>query len=368
MNIKHQIVLTISIILGASPAFSQARNVILFIGDGVGVSSLNAASIYGYGKPQALYIQSMPHLALADTSTTREWVADGPASSTAWATGVKTHNGIVSESDSAERFGGKPGQYLKTIVEYAEEQGLSTGLIGDRNETGIADPVIAAAYAHINRGPKPISGEIFLQLLDMKYGNGPDVVIGTGRGLISKQVKNKGLDLAAEIHKRGYTYVESTAALTKLDAANGRVIALLDDADFDVSTAVHQAAARLSGNPKGSLLIVQVDCHFADKQKDLEQIVAYDKVIREVTEERKKDTLVMFAGNFSFDLHVTGENLEETSKSSDSREILDAIYLEKQHTAEEAPVMAIGPGSDSLKGYIPNTEVFQLMMAGLGLK
>lgn len=368
MNSKQWSVLILSAMLNASPAFAEAKNAILFIGDGVGVSSLNAASIYGYGKPQALYIQSMPHVALADTSTTREWVADGPASSTAWATGAKTHNGIVSESDSAERFGGKEGEYLKTIVEYAEEHGLATGLIGNRNETGLADPVIAAAYAHINRPPKRMSGEIFFQLLNMKYGNGPDVAIGTGRKLISGQVKKSGNDLAVEIHKRGYAYVESLAALSGVDPANARVIALLDDADFDVSKAIHQAVSRLSNSPKGFLLIVQVDCHMADAKKDLEEIIAYDNVIREITEEKKQDTLVMFAGNFSFDLHVVGENLKETLKSSDNREIVEAVYLEKQHTAEEAPVMATGPGSERLKGYVANTEIFHTLMTGLGIR
>jgi alkaline phosphatase len=56
------------VILGRSPPrFGQAKNVLLFVGDGAGVSSLNAASIYGYGKPQSLYVQKMPHLAIADT-------------------------------------------------------------------------------------------------------------------------------------------------------------------------------------------------------------------------------------------------------------------------------------------------------------
>src|ERR1700686_2083261 len=102
MNNRQLAVLIISATLNAIPAFSQAKNAILFIGDGAGLQLVNAASIYAYGKQQSLYIQSMPHIALADTSTTREWVADGPAASTAWATGVKVHNGIVSESDYAD--------------------------------------------------------------------------------------------------------------------------------------------------------------------------------------------------------------------------------------------------------------------------
>ena len=149
--------------LSAAPGFAQSHKAILFIGDGAGVSSLNAASIYAYGKPQALYVQSMPHVALADTSTTREWVTDGPASGTAWATGIKSHNGIVSKVSTAERDG-KPAENLKTIVEYAEERGLATGLITNLSDAGISDPVISAAYAHLNKPPRRFSGEIFMQI------------------------------------------------------------------------------------------------------------------------------------------------------------------------------------------------------------
>ena len=73
-----------------------------------GISSLNAASIYGYGKPQALYIQKMPHVALADTSTAREWVTDAAACASAWATGYKGRNGVVSMSP--ERGKRRPGR------------------------------------------------------------------------------------------------------------------------------------------------------------------------------------------------------------------------------------------------------------------
>jgi alkaline phosphatase len=89
-----------------------------------GISSLNAASIYGYGKPQALYIQKMPHVALADTSTAREWVTDAAACASAWATGYKGRNGVVSMSPDAVRDV-RDGQIYKTVMEYAMEQGLA---------------------------------------------------------------------------------------------------------------------------------------------------------------------------------------------------------------------------------------------------
>jgi alkaline phosphatase len=60
----------------------HAKKIILILGDGAGLSSLNAASLYGYGAPQSLYLQHMPNIAWVDTSSASEWVfAVGPGSS-----------------------------------------------------------------------------------------------------------------------------------------------------------------------------------------------------------------------------------------------------------------------------------------------
>src|SRR5580700_11805191 len=127
---NRAMLLIAALVLTASSAFGQAKNVILFIGDGAGISSLNAASILGYGKPQGLYVQRMSHLALADTSTAKEWVTDGAACASAWATGHKGRNGVVSMSPDAERDV-RNGEIYKTVMEQAMEQGLSTGVISN---------------------------------------------------------------------------------------------------------------------------------------------------------------------------------------------------------------------------------------------
>src|SRR5580704_15247349 len=221
------LLLTMAALFTALPAFPQAKNVILFIGDGAGISSLNAASIVGYGKPQALYVQKMPHLALADTSTAREWVTDGAACASAWATGHKTRNGVMSMSADAERDV-RDGEIYKTVMESAMEQGLSTGVISN---DGVAGAAVSAFYAyHNNRGK---AGEIFQQALNPKFGKGPDVIIGTGRKQISEQSAKLGHDLAADIKAKGYTYLDSMASLAKLDKGQDRLIALFDDGEFD---------------------------------------------------------------------------------------------------------------------------------------
>jgi alkaline phosphatase len=360
---KIIVLLSATLALAAGPAWAGAKNVILFVGDGVGVSSLNAASIYGYQRPQALYVQRMPHLALADTSTAKEWVTDAAAGATAWATGFKGRNGVVSQTPSAER-GVKDGETLKTVLEYAEEHGLSTGIISNDDRTGVTIAAVAAFYAHTNN--RQLSGDIFLQMLNPKFGNGPDVVIGTGLKVIQEQTAKLGHQIATEIPAKGYAYVNSLADVSTIDPNKERVIALFDDPDFDFNQAVEQAVARLSKNPKGYLLIAFSDCHLSKAAKTLSRIVELDKAIQNATEKHKQDTLVIMTADHSYDLRIKGEALTETARTASAREVVSVISLEEQHTAEEVPVMAAGPGSKMVHGWISNTDVFHFMMGAFG--
>jgi alkaline phosphatase len=344
------------------PAWGQARNVILFVGDGAGISSLNAASISAYGQPQALYIQKMPHLALVDTSTAKEWVTDAAACATAWATGHKGRNGVVSMSPDAERDV-KDGEIYETVMERAMAQGLSTGVISN---DGAATAIVAAFYAHHNNRGK--AGEIFEQALHPGFGKGPDVIIGSGRKQIVDQTTALGHDLTAEIKAGGYSYVDSMTGLMELDKSKERVIALLDDTQFDFNAAVQQAVARLSKNPKGFFLVAHSDCHTGKTRTSLQRIVDLDKAIAAAGEQLKSNTLILFTADHSYDLRIKGEALTETSKASDHTKIASIVSLEDEHTAEEVPLLGMGPGSERIGGFISNTDVFGIIMAGFGWK
>jgi alkaline phosphatase len=190
---------------------SKAKNIIIFMGDGTGVSSLNAASIYGYDKPQSLYIQSFPGVALADTSTATQWVTDGGAGATAIATGVKTNNGVLSESSAAIKDQ-QDGEILKTFFEYAREHGLSTGAISNDDRQGVTNALTAAFFAHNNNRGK--SGEIFEEMIAPRNGGaGLDVAYSGGRRDVLKQVEAMGKDGAADLKSHGYAFVDSLDAL-----------------------------------------------------------------------------------------------------------------------------------------------------------
>jgi alkaline phosphatase len=344
-----------------APAFGAAKNVILFVGDGVGVSSLNAAGIYGYKKPLALYLHG--HVGLADTSTSKEWVSDAAASATAWATGYKGCNGVLSQSASAEH-GVKDGETLKTVLEYAEEKGLSTGIISNDDRTGVTIAITAAFYAHSNN--RQDSGNIFLQLLNPRFGNGLDVVIGTGRNWISGAVAKLGHDLNADIRAKGYTYVDSLAAVSQLDPSKDRVISLFDDSSFDFDQAVEQAVNRLSKNPKGYFLVAFSDCHLGKGAKTRSRIVDLDKAVRNATEKHKNDTLILMTADHGYDLRIKGETLIETARTATPQQIATIASVEDQHTAEEVPVIADGPGAERVHGFMPNTQIFHIIMSAFG--
>ena len=148
----------------------------------------SAASIHAYKEPRALYIQRMPHIALSETSSTDSWVTDSAAGMTAIVTGRKTANGVLSQAPP--RRPPKRRRNLKTILEYAEEHGLSTGVISNMN---MADATPAACYAHVNSRKK--MGEIFAQIWKPRYGDGVDVVFGNGRKKILESTKELGIDL-----------------------------------------------------------------------------------------------------------------------------------------------------------------------------
>jgi alkaline phosphatase len=352
---KQLAVLLIATAASTGAAYSQAKNVILFIGDGGGVSSLNAASIYGYGKPQALYIQSMPNVGLADSSTSIQWVTDGAAAASAIATGRKGANGVVSMNpDTSEAY--------KTVLEYAEEKGLSTGLI-DNEKDGITYAAISASYAHASDRARDL--DIYRQFLSPRFGNGPDVVLVTSNKKLNSEAG--GIEtIGAELKAKGYTFARTMDEVSNLDSSKTRVVGMFDGDDFDMAAAVKQAVARLSRNPKGFFLVVHSDCHLGKTRASLVRLIDLDKAVRAVGGDNKSDTLTIYTADHGYALYVKGEKAAEAQKSADHKRIVDAIHLEDQHTAEEVPVVAMGPGSERVKGFMSNTDVFHVMMAAFG--
>jgi len=348
---------------GGAPAAERARNVILFIGDAGGLPTLNAASLYGYDRPQALFIQKMTDIALMDTSTASNWVTDSAAGMTAIVTGRKTQNGVLSQADDAVR-GKQDGATLKTILEYAEERGLSTGVISNDSVAG-ATP--AACYAHVNN--RSNAAGIVAQLGKPLAGNGVDLVLGGGRSAIGKAAAGAGLDLDALLRSNGYSLLATPEAV-RPDTT--RAVGLTDASDFDLSTTVANAIGALSRNPKGYFLMVEWDLHTDNVKRGLDRTLVIDKVIRETVEQAGPRTLVIFTADHSFDIRVRGGGrgrplLPEPTPGS-AAPADPPLRMDDDHTGEEVVVAAQGPGAHRVRGFIANTDLFRIMMAAYGWK
>jgi len=346
-------------------AQQRAKNVILFLGDAGGLSTLNAASIHGYKEPRALYLQRMPHIGLSETSSTDSWVTDSAAGMTAIVTGRKTANGVLSEAP-VPQGSTEEGAPLKTILEYAEERGLSTGVISNVN---MADATPAACYSHVSSRKK--MGEIFAQIWHPRFGDGVDLVLGTGRKKILESTTELGIDMPKEIAASGRVFAET---LDSIPNGARRVIALTDGENFDVETATSKAIEILSRNPKGFFLMVEWDLHPTKPERCLDTAIKMDRLVQKTAKAMASNTLVMFTADHSFDFRVLngkkGEDIRLPSapnvKNGAQTEEKVAVAVGTSHTAEEVLIAAEGPGSQKIAGFMSNTDLFHVMMSAYG--
>ena len=164
----------------------------------MGISTVTAARIFAgqaagaTGEEYDLAFDQFPHLALIKTYNTDAQVPDSAGTITAIITGEKTRIGVLGIKSNVERddCAGALTNTLPTLAELAEQRGLSTGIVSTARITH-ATP--AGAYAHSpNRNWESSAStpdeaealgcrDIALQLIEMPYGDGIDIILGGGR-------------------------------------------------------------------------------------------------------------------------------------------------------------------------------------------
>lgn len=179
----------------------KAKNVILFIGDGMGVSTLTASRIFEgqmrgeSGEENRLSFEEFPFSALSKTYQVNQQTADSAPTMSSIMTGVKTDEGTLSVDQNVRYndYRSVAGNEVKTLLEYAEEAGKSTGVVSTARLTH-ATP--AACYSHSAGRDWESDADIFRlskdahqadfpdiarQLIEFKYGDGLEVAMGGGR-------------------------------------------------------------------------------------------------------------------------------------------------------------------------------------------
>lgn len=333
----------------------RAKNVILFVGDGMSLTTVAAARILagqqdgGSGEEHRLGWEDFPHTALSRTYNTDMQTPDSAGTMTAMASGAKTRAGVIGLGQARPRgdCSDIDDNALLTMLELAESAGLATGIV---TTTRITHATPAATYARSpdrdweSDGLVPAVAhaagcvDIARQLLDSRFGRGPDVVFGGGRKHFmtvdqadpehtdKRGLRRDGRDLIAEWRAKhpGGAYVWNR---DQLAAARGRtpVLGLFeydhmhfehdrprDPGEPSLTELTRDAIGRLQSHGDGYVLVVEggrIDHahHFGNAYRALTDTLAMADAVDAATElTSEDDTLILVTADHAHTLTFAG--------------------------------------------------------------
>lgn len=341
------------------PSRRHAKNVILFIGDGMGISTITAARILeGQSKPgnrggeeNSLSFERFPYLALSKTYSVNQQTPDSAPTMSAMITGIKTNDGVLSVGAQVQRrekdLAKVNSFHSKTLFEQAEEHGLATGIV---TTARVTDATPAACYAHSSERlwesdaqlpPDTAIKDIARQLIDFDYGNGIDVVLGGGRSMFfshqladvedgdqfgNRKDRRNLIQQWQEQHPKAI-YVHDRAGFEAIDVKHkGPVLGLFERSHMEyehdragdkggepsLSDMTAKAIGLLAKNQKGYLLMVEAGRidhahHAGNAYRALREAIELSNAVRLAAESTdSNDTLIIVTADHSHTFTIAG--------------------------------------------------------------
>lgn len=332
-----------------------AKNVILLIGDGMGLTQITSGL---YANGNKLNLQEFRKIGLHKCNSYDDLITDSAAGATAFSTGQKTYNGAIGV--------GPDTTALLTILEEAIQKGNRTGLV---TSSTIVHATPASFAAH-NRHRKNYE-EIALDMSD----SGVDVMIGGGLKYFKRRKDDRNLItdfsnsayycsdfLKEELETIDFNQHEKLFYLTSdtdpIPAAQGRTY-------LPIASRKAMEFLQLKSNEKGFFLMIegaQIDWggHSNDGAYITSEMIDFDNVIAEALafQVLHPETLIIVTAD-----HETGGMAINKGSKMDS---LDIKFTSDYHTADLIPVFAKGPSSDLFMGFYENTDIFQKIRSAFG--
>ncbi|TDR41155.1 alkaline phosphatase [Tahibacter aquaticus] len=348
--------------VGATPP--RAKNVIVFLGDGMSIPTIAAAHILlgqrqgKDGESARLSFETLPYTALSRTYETDSQTPDSAGTMTAIMSGVKTKAGFIGVGQGADRAdcASSKGDELLSGLELAELAGLSTGAV---TTTKITHATPAATYGHlpernwegdVDVANSPKGGDCLdfaRQLVEQPFGNGLEVALGGGRenfmlptqrdpeepGRPGKRLDQH--DLIAQWSARpGASYVWNKEQFDKVDiGATTHLLGLFERShmrfDHDrlnppeekgrvaadepsLAEMTRTALKILKKNPKGYFLMVEggrIDHghHAGNAYRALTDTIAFSDAIQAAMDDTDAaDTLIVVTSDHSHTMYFSG--------------------------------------------------------------
>ncbi len=342
-------IITLTLISAGSER-QKPRNLIIFIGDGMGVAHVYAAMT---ASGNEMTFPSFPVTGFSITHSNNSYSTDSAAGGTAIATGEKTDNRMISMRPDST--------ILKTLLEHAREKGMSTGIVCT---SSLTDATPAAFASHV-----PLRYEY--RSIAKQYLNGAaDLFIGGGREYFTATTDSTGNmigeDVIGRLNESGYDVVFTLEDF--INSGSDRIAGLMSHYDMPrlfegrdpqyLARATRKAIEVLSKNRKGFVLMVEgseIDDagHSNDTKMVVDEIIDMDRAVEVAYDFARSNgnTLIVVTAD-----HETG-GMSITRGDLMKREVTGSFSI-TGHSGIMVPVFAYGPGAQAFTGVQDNTELF----------
>ncbi|HEY8920231.1 MAG TPA: alkaline phosphatase [Chitinophaga sp.] len=331
---------------------SKVKNVILLIGDGMGLTEIYA----GYtGNRGQLNLLQMINIGFSKTSSADSYITDSAAGATAMASGQKTNNRYIGVDAT--------GMAHPPIPQLIQRYGMESALISAGD---ITDATPAAFYGH--QADRSFEDDIAADFLNSPVS----IMIGGGRLHFTQPLK--GQPLTPKLQQKGFSIYPRFA---ELDNITGRKWLLLDDSavvpvlkgrgDF-LTRSLQKTIHTLQDNKNGFFVMAegaQIDAggHANNVSYNVTEMMDFDKAIGAAMEfaDSNGETLVIVTAD-----HETG-GLSLLSGDI-QKGYVSGHFSTNDHTAVMVPVFAYGPHSLDFRGVYENTALFEKIMKILSVR
>lgn len=318
----------------------KPKNVIILIGDGMGVSYVSAAVLTIPNNP----FQEFSSVGFSITKAANKLITDSAPGASAISTGYRINYLSIAVDTSSYP--------VKTIFDEAEKLGLSTGIVVT---SSITDATPAAFVAHVSNRKEET--EIARQFLKKSI----EVVIGGGEAYFSDSIlidsRRNGLDILKE---NGYEMFTDFQDL-KSNPPSSNFYALLgkkhlpkkSEREYSLTELTEIALSHLSKNDNGFVLMVegsQIDWggHKNDQEYIISELTDFcGAITTSLNFAKNNNTLVLVTAD-----HETGGMSIIDGKIDGSE--LKMKFNSTGHTAEMVGVFAKGPGEELFRGVYDN--------------
>jgi alkaline phosphatase len=334
-------------------------NIILLIGDGMGLSEVSSAFYY---KKDKVNISRFKYIGLFNTSSASHKITDSAAGATAFSCGKKTYNGAIGLNTDTLN--------IENITELLGKDGYKCGVI---STSAITHATPAAFYAHAKSRSQ---AELIASQLPTS-----NISFFAGGGLQYFNKRKDGHNYLDSLSTFGFK-IDTTALSGKINdyntkygfllAADGMPPILKGRKDF-LPNATELAIDYLSKSDKGFFLMVegsQIDWagHNNDAEYLISEMIDFDNTIGKALDFAEKDgnTLVIVVADHETGGFALAAN-DAKGMHADYNSIAP-VFATSGHTTTLIPSYAYGPGAENFIGFYQNNDIFGKILKAAGEK